>query len=101
MSSSQQGGGVMNSGHVARFASKWAGMGIGFVALSYAGYAATTFLRYGKRARTKVANADPLLDMFMPNYDVVDCRHVRIAAPAALVLTAATEMHMENNPVIR
>jgi hypothetical protein len=76
-------------------------MGIGLAAVSYAGYAATTFLRYGRPRRGKGSNADAVLDVFMPNYDVVDRHSVRVAAPADIVLIAATEVDIEKCAVIR
>ena len=91
----------MNPEQLARFAAKWSAMGIGLAAFSYATYAGTTFLLYGRPRRSKGSNADPVLDVFMPNYEVVDRHSVRIAAPADVVLTAASEMDMEKCPLVR
>jgi hypothetical protein len=86
---------------LARFATKWSAAGIGLAAFSYGTYAVTTFLRYGRPRRSKGPTADPLLDTFMPNYEVVDRHSVRIAVPNDVVLTAAAEMDIEKYPVIR
>jgi hypothetical protein len=91
----------MNSKQIARFATKWSAVTIGLAALSYATYASTTFLRYGRPRKTKGAKADPLLDIFMPHYEVVDRHSVRVAAPADVVLAAAIELNVESRPVIR
>src|SRR5262245_52512943 len=91
----------MNSKQLARFAAKWSAVGFGLAAFSYATYAATTFVRYGRPRRGRASNADPLLDIFMPNYEVVDRHSVQIAAPADVVLTAATEVDIEKCPLIR
>jgi hypothetical protein len=91
----------MKSEHLAGFATKWFAAAIGLAAFSYVTYAATTFLRYGKPSRGKGSNADPVLDVFMPDYEVVDRHSVHIAAPADVVLTAATEMDLETCSVIR
>jgi len=91
----------MNWKQVARFATKCSATGIGLAAFSYGTYAATAFLRYGRPRKGEGANADPLLDIFMPYYDVVDRHSVRIAAPADVVLTAATETDIQKCPVIR
>jgi hypothetical protein len=91
----------MKSKQLARFAAKWSAAGVGLAAFSYATYAATAFLRYGRPRRSKGSNADSVLDIFMPNYEVVDRHSVRIAAPADVVLTAATEINIEKYPLIR
>jgi hypothetical protein len=91
----------MKSKQLARFATKWSAAGIGLAAFSYATYAVTTFLRYGRPGRSKESDADAVLDIFMPNYEVVDRHSVRIAAPANVVLTAATEVDIEKCPLIR
>src|SRR5262249_17607534 len=91
----------MNSKQLVRLAAKWSAMDFGLAAFSYAAYAATTFLQYGRPKIGKGFNADPLLDIFMPNYEVVDRHSIQIAAPADVVLTAATETDIEKCPVIR
>ncbi|HMF01056.1 MAG TPA: hypothetical protein VKK06_14305 [Terriglobia bacterium] len=91
----------MKSKQLARFATKWSAVGISLAAFSYATYAATTFLRYGRPRRSKGSKADPVLDIFMPNYEVVDRHSVRIAVPAEVVLTAAAEVDIEKCPLIR
>jgi hypothetical protein len=44
---------------------------------------------------------DRLLDAVMPIYDVVERHRVQVAAPAAVVLTAASEADLQQSPVIR
>jgi hypothetical protein len=46
-------------------------------------------------------DADPLLDRFMPTYDVAERHHVRIAAPAEITLEAATEMDLQQSAIVR
>jgi hypothetical protein len=60
--------------------------------LTYAGYAAAAWLRYGRHAEPTSAERDSLLDGFMPRYDVVERHRIEIAAPAAVVMRAAKEM---------
>lgn len=91
----------MNLKQLTRFATIWSAVGIGLTTFSYATYISATFLRYGRPRRPKGAKADPLLDIFMPKYDVVDRHNVRIAAPADVSLAAAAEMDLESCPVIR
>jgi hypothetical protein len=91
----------MNAKKLTRYAAKWLVAGIGFAATSYATYVCITFLRYGKPKRAKGEDADSLLDILMPNYEVADRHRVRIAAPADVVLATATEMDLESCGVIR
>jgi hypothetical protein len=37
----------------------------------------------------------------MPTYEVTERHHVRIAAPAGITLAAATEMDLEQSPMVR
>jgi len=91
----------MASKQFAGSAGKWFAATIGFGAASYAAYAGMTWFRYGKPKPAEGENADARLDLFMPVYDVVDHHKIRVAAPAELTLSAATELELENCPVIR
>jgi hypothetical protein len=51
--------------------------------------------------RAKGESADPLLDMFMPFYDVVDRHSVRVDAPAEQALAAAADVRIGECGVIR
>jgi hypothetical protein len=51
---------------------------------AYGAYVATTWARYGHPSASTPADADPLLDRFMPAYDVVARQRRAIAAPATL-----------------
>jgi len=42
-----------------------------------------------------------LLDMFMPNYEVVDRHKINVDAPAEITLAAAGEIQLENSTLIR
>jgi hypothetical protein len=44
---------------------------------------------------------DPLLDRFMPSYDVAERHHVRIAAPSGLTFAAAREVDLQGSPLVR
>jgi hypothetical protein len=91
----------MGAKRIARAAAKWSAVLAGMAAGSYATYVGVTWFRYGKLQQAEGANIDPLLDLFMPDYDVVDRHHVHVAAPADITLTAAAEMEFESNAVIR
>ena len=54
----------------------WLTIGGGVAAAAYAMYGAATWLRYGHAPRSTRDNEDPLLDQFIPRYDVVERHHV-------------------------
>jgi len=71
-------------------------------AASWAAYAGVAWLRYGQAKRnTRPEETDPLLDLFMPTYEVVEGHWVRVAAPAEITLSAAAGMDLQQSPVIR
>ena len=68
---------------------------------AYAAYVAFTWLRYGHPSKPAWHAVDPLLDRFMPEYDVVE-RHVTyVRAPAAITLETAKTMDLGSMPVVR
>jgi hypothetical protein len=91
----------MNLKRVARAMTTWSAASIGFTAAAYAAYAAVTWLRYGKKKRKTGEDADPLLDMFMPDCEIGDYHKIRVAAPAEVALSAATEVDLEDSAIIR
>jgi hypothetical protein len=59
-------------------------------------------LRYGrKRPLARTENADPLLDRFIPDYDVVERHSVRIGAPVEITFAAALDMNLRKSAVVR
>jgi hypothetical protein len=83
-----------------RSATKWAGAILGIGAGSYAAYAAIAWLRYGKPGKATAKDADPVLDLFMPRYEVADRHRIRIDAPAEVALSAAGQMDLESCAVV-
>ena len=81
---------------------KLAGAALATAAGAYAGYAAITWIRYGRVSPGPYrGDRDELLDRFMPTYEAVE-RHRRfVRAPAPVTLAAATEMDLLESPVIR
>lgn len=67
------------------------GAGAALAAFAYAGCATFAWLRYGYPRPPSAAEADPLLDRFIPCFDVVERHAIRVAAPAAVTLAAAKE----------
>ena len=80
---------------------KWTAGALGLAAGAYAGYTGVTWLRYGHPAPATADDADPLLDRFMPVYDVVERHHVRVAAPADITVASAGEQDLMALPVVR
>ena len=82
-----------------------AGCLAGGAALAAAGYAALAggaYLRYGHAARARSDDGqDPLLDRFMPLYDIVERHHVRVEAPADITLAAARDLNLDDSCVVR
>jgi hypothetical protein len=73
-----------------------------FLAASYGLYVGSTWLWYGRHPRSaKPGEADPLLDDFMPVYEVVERHSTRVRAPAEVTFGAACEMDFEESPVAR
>jgi hypothetical protein len=76
--------------------------GLGLAAGAYAGYAAVTWLRYGQaRTAARPEDRDTLLDEFMPAYDVVERHRIRVDAPAATTLAAASDTDLSDSRVVR
>jgi hypothetical protein len=64
-------------------------------------YAGFKWCRYGKPKTANADNADPLLDTFMPAYEVVDRHKIHVEAPAEIVLSAAADIDLERCTAIR
>lgn len=80
---------------------RWMAFAAGATFAAYLAYVATSWARYGQPATSADDEEDPLLDRFMPVYDVVDRQHRRMTAPAAAVLAASREMNLLDSPVAR
>jgi len=75
--------------------------GAGLVTGASAAYVALTWLRYGHPSSPTGDERDPLLDRFMPAYDVVDRYHAAIPAAADVAFAAACEIDLQQSPTIR
>lgn len=81
--------------------SKWAAGAIGLAAGGYAGWVGTAWLRYGRPAPPGGGHADPLLELFMPEYEVAERHHIRVAAPAEIAFEAACEQDLMALPLVQ
>jgi hypothetical protein len=70
---------------------KWVAGALGMATGAYASYVGVTWLRYGHASPASAEDADPLLDQFMPGYEVSERHHVHIAAPTDITFAAACE----------
>ena len=91
----------MNRNQILRLAAQCVGASLGAGAAVYAAYAGVTWWTYGKRKQARGQQSDQLLDMFMPDYEVIDRHAIRIDAPAEVALSAAAGMDLESRAVIR
>jgi hypothetical protein len=80
---------------------RWLSAGAGLAAGAYAGYAGIAWLRYGRAPRAGADEVDPILDRLMPEYDVVERHHIRVAAPAATTFAAACDVDLQASPIVR
>ena len=70
-------------------------------AAAYATYAAVTWVHYGQPSPPAPDSQDPLLDRFMPRYDVAERHHIRVSAPAEITFAAASEADLLQSPIAR
>jgi hypothetical protein len=76
-------------------------VGLGLTALSYAAYVVVTWYRYGRDEGTAATERDPLVDRFMPAYEVREHHETRVAAPAHVTMAAARELDLRRSPPVR
>jgi hypothetical protein len=68
--------------------------------LGYATWAAVAWSRYGQPGGdAAAATRDPLLDQFIPVYEVAEHHQIRVAAPAEITLAAAREVDLQGSPI--
>jgi hypothetical protein len=80
---------------------KWLVAAGGLTAAAYGAYAGITWLSYGHTKLFRCKGADPLVDIFMPDYDVVERHSIGVEAPPETTLSAATEMNIDKQFAIR
>ena len=80
---------------------RWVLMTVGLTATGYVVYVAQAWYRYGNASAPLTEESDALLDEFMPEYEVAERHHVRVAAPANITLSAAMDTDLQKSKVIR
>lgn len=73
----------------------------GAAAVSYAGVVGSSWLRYGHPAAPAPDEVDPMLDIFMPKYDVVERHHIAVATSADVTFGALVDMDLERSRLVR
>ena len=90
----------MDAGPRMRSGIRWMAAAAGLAAGAYAAYVGVAWCRYGRRASGR-EDADPVLDRFVPAYEVRARHQIHVAAPAATALAAARDMDLLRSPVVR
>lgn len=75
------------------------GAAVGFGLGAYLSYVGGLWLRYGRSENVARGESDPLLDRFIPEYEVSDRHHIRVLAPAATTFSAAKELEFMQSGV--
>ena len=94
-------GDVMDDRTRVRTVLNWTAGALGVAAGTYAGYVGVTWLRYGHPAPASPQAADPLLDRFIPVYEIAERHHIHVAASPAITFAAACEQDLMALPVAR
>jgi hypothetical protein len=68
---------------------------------AYAAYAGTAWLRYGHVQPATGDDVDPLLDRFMPAFEVAERHRARVKAPADIAFAAACEVDLQRSAITR
>ena len=82
-----------------RQAGRVMGVGAGAAALLGLSYMGVTWYRYGKVRRH--GPRDPLVDGFMPKYEVREVHETRVSAPAEVTYAAAKELDLHRSTIVR
>jgi hypothetical protein len=86
--------------HRRRWVAVAAGGGVLLAAVAgWGAYAAVTWLGFGP-TRSGAAGSDPLMDRYLPRYDIAEVHRTRVAAPAAVTYEAARRLDLQQSGVI-
>jgi hypothetical protein len=81
---------------------RWVAGGGALAAACYLAYVAYAWMRYGAvEPSIRPDEHDPLLDRYMPVYEVAERHQIRVKAPSAVTFQTATEMDLEKSPIVR
>ena len=69
---------------------------------AYASCVGITWCLYGHPKRqVSSGGVDPLLDQFIPEYEIVERHGIRVAAPAGTAFEAACAMNLQQSATVR
>lgn len=74
---------------------------VGAAAAAYGVTVASAWLRYGHAAERRRDETDPLLDLFMPRYEVADCHRIGVGAPAGQTFDALMKLDLDESALVR
>jgi len=80
---------------------RWTSAALGVAAAGYLAYVGAAWARYGHAARPLQDAADPLLDRFIPSYEIAERHQITVAAPAEITFAAAREMDLNQSLIVR
>lgn len=73
----------------------------GAAAASYAGFAGSAWLRYGRPSHPAADEIDPVLDAFMPEYEVAERHRVFVHAPVEVTFGALMDLDLDESLLVR
>ena len=76
-------------------------VGFAAAAAAYGTYVGIAWYRYGNVAPSAAGQEDPLLDRFLPVYEIVERHQIHVGAPAAVTLDVARDVDLQASPVVR
>src|SRR5438067_13810827 len=95
-------GSTVTAKSMVRAAGRWLAAGIGLAAASYLAYVGYAWLRYGQvAAAVRPEERDAILDRFIPIYEIAERHQIHINAPADITFDAATQMDLQQSPIVR
>src|SRR4051812_36397240 len=84
-----------------RAGARWLAVALGIAVVGYATHVGVTWARYGDVAASDGEAADPLLDRFMPAYEIAERHQIRVAASEEITLDTARQLDLQAAPVVR
>src|SRR5262245_5058085 len=80
---------------------KWLAAALGAAVAAYVAHVGAAWIDYGRPRAPAPDENDPLLDRFMPVYDVAERHHIGVAAPADVTFAVACETDLLQSKLAR
>jgi len=91
----------MKAKHYGRLAGALMASGVALSAAAYATSAGVTWFRYGRsQHQVNGEDVDSLLDLYIPEYEVVERHHMRVSAPAETTLAAVCKSDLSQSVIV-